>query len=109
MSDTPYEPTPEVANELQEYKQEIFLCLVRYGGLSEEEARQKVNTDSLFELKNEMKLMLIFHEEPYYWAMGMLYGRSNPLWYKDPELWPPPAEYFEWRETIGDPEDDSEI
>ncbi len=109
MNDTPYEPTPEDANELRLYRHETIQCLIRYGGLSETEARERVDAGNLFKLNNETTLTIIFHEEPYFWAMMMLYARNDPLWYKDPELWPPPAEYFEWRETIGDPEDDSEI
>ena len=96
MSITIYTPNFDDAKELQSYKREISLCLVRYGGLSEAEARQKVATDHLFEVKNETQLMLIFHEYPYYWAMMMLYGQNNPLWYQDPKLWPPPDDYEEW-------------
>lgn len=90
MNKDKYMPNSEDAKELERYKQEISQCLVRYGDLSEVEANQIVESDSLFEVKNDTQLFLIFHEEPYYWAMMMLHAESNPLWYQDPTLWPPP-------------------
>lgn len=102
MNQDEYMLSPEDAKELERYKQEISQCLVRYGGLSEMEANQIVERNNLFEVKNDTQLFLIFHEEPYYWAMMMLHTQQNPLWYQDPTLWPPPADYHEWSLTLRD-------
>ena len=93
-------PDSKDLEELESYKREVKLCLVRYGGLSEASATQMVDTDDFFDVNDETNLMLIFHEYPYYWAMTMLHAQSDPLWYKNPRLWPPPDEYFEWSRTL---------
>lgn len=95
MNHSIFTPSDEDVKELELYKREIILCLVRYGGLSERSAGQRVETDELFNVKNETELMLIFHEYPYYWAMMMLHAQSDSLWYQNPQLWPPPDDYFD--------------
>ena len=77
--------------EIQVYHNEIVRCLVQYGGLPEDEAQHLVERSRVLEYDTEMGRSLIFHEIPYYYAMELLYGRTNPQWYKNPTLWPPPA------------------
>lgn len=40
---------------------------------------------------------LLYHEPPYYYAMSIAHhpviGDNRPQWYKDPSLWPPPADW----------------
>jgi len=73
-------------------------CLVRYGGLSYEEAVRKVDASGLFHADTEAERLLILHEEPYFWAMELVYGRSDPqtYWFHNPHLWPPPPDYEHW-------------
>jgi len=83
--------------EMQEYRDMVVACLVKYGGLSESDARlMVVNDPILSKAQSEMQRLMIFHEVPYSEAMSMLYGKSNPKWYKDPKLWPPPPETDYW-------------
>ncbi len=79
----------------------IVRTLVRYGGLSESEAQQRLSTSSVMDLDDDMARELFFHEEPYYWAMSILYGKTDPNWYHDPARWPSPTDYYdpEWRKT----------
>ena len=72
--------------------QDIVNCLVRYGGKTREEAERLVASSYIPEFLVE-DVGYVFHEIPYYWAMVLLYGRSNPQWYKDKKLWPPPHDY----------------
>jgi hypothetical protein len=48
-----------------------------------------------------MDVDMLFHETGYFWAMHLLYGRSDPNnhWWNKPGLWPPPQDYIEW-ETL---------
>lgn len=82
--------------ELQAYYNDVIWCLVHYGGLEETVARQLVDESHLLEVKDEMDRALLFHELPYYWAISILYMRKNPEWHKDPTLWPPPDEAWDW-------------
>jgi hypothetical protein len=72
--------------------QDIVNCLVRYAGRTREEAEQLVSSSYIPQFLNE-DVNYVFHEIPYYWAMVLLYGRSNLQWYKDKKLWPPPDDY----------------
>lgn len=72
--------------------QDIASCLVKYVGKTEEEAEQAVASSYIPQFLNE-DVGYVFHEIPYYWAMELLYGRSNPQWHKDKNLWPPPGDY----------------
>jgi hypothetical protein len=72
--------------------QDIVNCLVRYAGKKQKEAEQLVASSYIPEFLNK-DAGYVFHEIPYYWAMELLYGRSNELWYKDKKLWPPPSNY----------------
>jgi hypothetical protein len=82
--------------ELQQYREEVIQCLVRYGSMSEEAARHLANASGLLEVSGEVDRYLLFHEYPYYWAMSILYGGVKPEWHLDPTLWPPPTDYHEW-------------
>jgi hypothetical protein len=78
---------------LQDYYDDIVHCLIYYGGLSEAAARQRLDASNLFAFENEVERAFFFHEEPYYYAMGLLHGRTNPWWHLDSALWPPPQSY----------------
>jgi len=77
-------------DKLQKYRNDIIQCLIRYGGLSEEEACQRLDESKLLKFEDEDEQELFYHEVPYYWAIGLLHGRNNPKWRLDPALWPPP-------------------
>lgn len=86
--------------KLQDYYNGIVQCLIRYGGLEETEARRLVDESKLCEPKKEPGINMLFHELDYYWAMHLLYGRDDPenYWFHNPDLWPPPEDYYEWLE-----------
>jgi hypothetical protein len=79
-------------NIIEQYHAEIIVCLVRFGKLSREKAEELLIESKL--LNNIKEDSVIFHEYPYYWAMQLLYGKSNPEWYLDQKLWPPPEDYI---------------
>ncbi len=72
--------------------QDIVNCLVRYAGKTRKEAERLVASSYIPKFFND-DACYVFREVPYYWAMTLLYGRSNPQWYKDEKLWPPPSDY----------------
>lgn len=74
--------------------QDIVACLVKYAGKTQKEAERLVVSSYIPEFLND-EVDYVFREVPYYWAMVLLYGRSNQLWYKDEDLWPPPDDYRE--------------
>lgn len=76
--------------EVQEFYEDIVACLVKYGNLEKEAAIRLVKTSNLKELDE-----MLFHEPPYYWAMHLLHAKTNPKWYLDPKLWPPPQEHLD--------------
>lgn len=78
---------------LTTYRQEIKDLLMEYGDMSKEEAEfvQKPLWEWVKDFTTIESYLRFFHEVPYYWAMDLLYGKENPRWYLDPELWPPPA------------------
>ncbi len=76
--------------KIQVYYDEIVRCLMQYGNIPQDEAQRLVEHSRILEYDNERGRTLIFHEVPYYYAMELLYGHTNPQWYKDPALWPPP-------------------
>jgi hypothetical protein len=84
--------------ELRDYCNGIVYCLIRYGGLEEEEARRLVDESKLCQPQTEMDRKMLFHELHYYWAMHLLYGRDDPdnYWFRNSDLWPPPDDYYEW-------------
>lgn len=85
-----------VDDELRELHDEIVWCLVRYGGLREAEAQRRVADDKLLHPEDNMDRMLLFHEEAYYWAMTMLYGKTHGYWWSTiPGSWPPPQDYYD--------------
>lgn len=86
--------------ELQQYREEVIQCLVRYGGMGAEEARRLASDSGLLEVADEVDRYLLFHEYPYYWAMSILYGGVKSEWHLDPSLWPPPTDYHEWSSTL---------
>ncbi len=79
---------------LAEYRKGIIDCLTKYGGLTESSARELLDNSKLLSDVTKDDDML-FHEYPYFWAMNLLYSKTDPNWFQDPKLWPPPAEYFE--------------
>jgi hypothetical protein len=93
----PSDEMPEWCNDavLLEYAEEVVLCLVHFGGLTEVEARQHVEEWGEYMPENLPSLgsrALFLHEEPYYYAMELLHEHVEPYWWHLPELWPPPAE-----------------
>ena len=91
------------ADELEQYHSEIVDCLIVYGRLERAEAERLLEKSKLLEgvLDSELRFFtMLRHEYAYYWAMELLYARSNPKWHDDPKLWPPPKEYLHtdnWR------------
>jgi hypothetical protein len=83
-------------HELALYKQLIVECLVRYAGFDQQDAEQRVAQSTLF--RDESALDIVLHEEPYFWAMELAHGRSDPnnYWFHDSRLWPPPPEIDAW-------------
>ncbi len=81
--------------ELESFCEEIVSCIVKYGKREEDVAKQLVDKSKVCECNTELKKALLFHETPYYWAMWILYEKSNPEWHQDPNLWPPPKEYLD--------------
>ena len=83
--------------ELQKYADMVVACLVKYGGLNESDARALVDElPIIFKPETQYERLLTFHEVPYYWAMELLFGKTNPSWYHDPKLWPPPHPNEYW-------------
>lgn len=84
--------------ELQEHYEGVVWCLMRYGGLDEAAARLRIEESGLYaHTETEFSRGVLLHDTSYFWAMGLLHGRTNPYWWKDfPEPWPPPEEYYEW-------------
>ena len=82
--------------EMQAYYDLTLKCVMRYGGLEELEAKLKIDKSKVFEISTEVGRANLFHEEPYFWAMEILYGRNDPdnYWFKNPDLWPPPDDYY---------------
>jgi hypothetical protein len=75
----------------------IVQCLIRYGKLEEVEARKLVDESQICD-EEEGPGEMLFHETSYYWAMHLLDGRADPknYWFHNPDLWPPPADYYDW-------------
>lgn len=82
--------------KVQEYREMIIQCLLRYSKIEEVDARRMVDDSRICEVKNEMDWITLSHELSYYWAMWLLHGKNNVKWYLDSALWPPPDEYYEW-------------
>ena len=80
--------------ELQRFVDDVIYCLKKYGKLNQVEAQKLARESRLFEVEDDMDRGLLFHDEPYYWAMELLYGKTNPLWYKIPGFWPPPKDAY---------------
>jgi hypothetical protein len=88
---------PSSDTELHEYIEAVVACLMKYGGLNEPDAREVIEKyPIIFIPQTETDRLLLFHEEPYYWAMSTIYGKSNPQWYNDAKLWPPPHPNEYW-------------
>lgn len=84
--------------KLQDYRDGIVYCLVQYGGLEESEAKRLVDESKLCEPRTKEGVNTLFHETYYFWAMHLLHGRGDPdhYWFHNPDLWPPPEDYYEW-------------
>lgn len=89
-------------NELEEFREDLRLCLMLYGRLSNDEANALISRTKICEPDSEIARTNLLHEYPYYWAMSLLYGKTNPEWHKDSKLWPPPEEYFsdDWPNSV---------
>lgn len=82
-----------IDDEVQKFRENVIKCLVHFGNLSEDEAEKRVEATQFFKnLETEGERAALFHEIPYYYAMVILYDDANPLWYKNPALWPPPLD-----------------
>lgn len=93
-NELPQLPGMDTQKELDDYKQKVFHCLIKYGGFDKETARQKMRDAYFFaRLDNAVSLMNLFHEEPYYWAMTLI--QTNPDWHRNPKLWPPPDDCYD--------------
>lgn len=76
---------------IDEYREEVIVCLIVYGKLDDTQARLLVSESGYFE-SGIPDTDILFHEPPYYWAMHLFYGKKS-RWYLDPTLWPPPEDY----------------
>ena len=85
----------DIEAETKIYYELITLCLIEYGNLEKQEAQRLIADSKIFNLPTEMSKLLFFHEEPYYWAMSLIYGWEDQSWYQDATLWPIPASYRE--------------
>ncbi len=99
----------EIADaDLKAFCDEIVLCLRVYGKLAEQAARQRLDESGICSperIETNLSRSLLFHEEPYYWAMDLLYGQEHSRWWDEPslgKLWPPPAEYHDpsWPDNV---------
>ena len=82
--------------ELKELYDDIIWSLNRYGSLSQEEAQHRLEESGLFDnIRMEAGRAALVHETGYYWAMSILYAKNDPQWFQNPELWPPPNDYYE--------------
>ena len=84
------------SNDARALCSEIKNILVEVCGKTEEEAVGLIgkfwkNRDDLDDDP------LVYEELPYYYAMSIIYGADNPRWYKDPNLWPPPKKWGNFR------------
>lgn len=94
MGKLPQLPGMDVEKELEEFRKLVLHCLIKYGNLEKETAETMMNNAYFFaNLENPAALIYLFHEEPYYWAMTLI--KTDPYWYKDPKLWPPPEDRYE--------------
>ena len=82
-------------SEIKIYSDLIVLWMIRFGGLTKDEALENLNRANLFYTESGQIDDLIFHEEPYYWAMALLFGLDNTEWFHNVNWWPPPKEYRE--------------
>ena len=82
--------------DLREHLDLEVLCLVQYGGMNIEQAYNEVFRNPPFSEDFTGKTEdIVFHEEPYYWAMSVLHKDNDPAWYHNPQLWPIPKHYRE--------------
>lgn len=77
----------------------IVHCLLKYGGIEKQEAQKLIEDSGMFIFKSDLDRNLFLHEEPYFWAMILIYGPGDKDWYQDPSLWPPPSSYDELVQT----------
>jgi len=79
----------------QHYCTEVVECLVRFGGVSEQDAIAFVNSYWSAEpefTEEDFRL----HEDPYYWAMWILYPFKHGYdWTQDPSRQNAPADLLE--------------
>jgi hypothetical protein len=86
--------------EIEAFHAELIACVVRYGGTDEVTARVLVDESAMCRVSDEDDRAALMHETPYYWAMSLLHARTNPQWFHDRALWPPPADYEAWADRF---------
>ena len=79
-------------DKINEFRSEIIECLEKYCKLTKVEAEKLLSQSGL--LDDVVDDDVLFHETPYYWAMQLFHRKSNPRWFHDPNLWPPPDDYL---------------
>ncbi|MDK2915780.1 MAG: hypothetical protein PWR25_337 [Euryarchaeota archaeon] len=62
--------------------------MIRYGNTSEDGGRRLLRGSGLCAARGDA----LYYRPPYSRAMDLTHG---PQWWRDPGLWPPPAEYYE--------------
>ena len=89
---------------MKKFFEEIVRCLVEYGNLEYDEAVEQLHHAGVYDEMEDKDTVevnpVVGHEMPYYWAMVILYQEDDPLWYKNPKLWPEPEK--EVRRWYGD-------
>ena len=94
----------EIEYSMKKFFEEIIRCLVEYGNLDYEVAKNKLYTAGVYDEAEDSENVelnpVVGHETPYFWAMHILYGENNSDWADDPKLWPPPEK--EMRAWYGD-------
>lgn len=82
------------AEDLEKYHDEIVFFLQKYGNLNKVSAEKLLKKSNILpNLDDDADTGVFFHEEPYYWAMTLI--QTEPKWYKNPDLWPPPEDRYD--------------
>ncbi|VUL74801.1 hypothetical protein [Stenotrophomonas maltophilia] len=85
-------PVEDFTTEIEDSRHLFAWCLVRYGQIPEalaiEQARERYPDQAA---GHEYEHELLFHDEPWHWAMLHLLGEG--YWHQNPELLQPSLEY----------------
>ena len=94
----------KIEYSMKKYYEEIIRCLIEYGNLDYDDAKTKLYNAGVYDEAEDKENIevnqVVGHEAPYFWAMVILYEGDDPIWYKNPKLWPPPE--IEERRWYGD-------